>query len=286
MLLIFVVKSHSEILKCDFKNDFAFRSYGCDVKDFNMSIPNQRISGIEGHHSVGFSIDDIETLRIENQHKYKFFSNDFFAKFSFVKNLIIHQTSLQYLMKGDFILADHLLVIHITHNELTDLEDYTFYGTKKLKMLNLRENKIRMIAENALKGLMTLKYLTLSYNRIEDLHVNTFKELNYLEHLSLSSNHIQHIDVRLLSKNRNLEVIFLDNNRLKAVSGKIFQNNVKLREIYMDNNQLKHIPESEHFLSNLKFLEVAVFTNNTCVDSMIFIMNQLFPPYRDIFQNC
>lgn len=276
-------------LKCLFENDIVWRKYGCAVKELKSDSRHSRITAVRGQHAMSMSNDDIQSLRIDNITSIDFFTNDFFAKFPHIQNLVIHESSLKHLLRGDFTMAEHLVNIHITHTELAALEDFVFHGTKVLKMLNLRENKIREIAENAFKGLMTLKFLTLSFNEIQSLHPNVFKDLSFLEQLSLSTNRVRHIDESLFSKNRNLEVIFLDHNQLKAINGNMFVRNEKLREIYMDNNHIKHISNIPHFLVNLKSLEVVVFSNNTCVDSHDFhnepIVSALSKGFREL-QDC
>lgn len=275
------------ILKCKFKEDFVWQTYSCEVTEWNNENEDYaRISAIEGHHFPDYTNDDVLSLRIENTHAIQRFTNDIFSKFKNLRYLVIHSTTLRFLLRGDFVLAKNLMNVHITHNTITMLEDYCFHGADMLKTLNLRENKIKDVKENAFKGLTTLKFLTLTSNEIDSLHTSTFYDQIYLEQLSLSSNKIRHIDERMFSKNRNLEVIFLDNNQLTFISGKIFDNNLKLREIYIDNNHIKHISNVQHFLVNLKDLEVAVFSNNKCIDVMLFIMNRLHPIYKEVFQNC
>lgn len=66
----------------------------------------------------------------------------------------------------------------------------------------------------------------------------------------------------------------------------MFDRNEKLREIYLDNNRIKHISNVPHFLTNLKDLEIAVFANNTCVDTMIMVINKFYPPYSVLLANC
>lgn len=293
VLLAAIISCCAITLKCSFKTDFVWKKYGCEVKELNNENDNTvnenhnaRITQIQGHHENMRSSDEVFSLRIENIRTIEYFTNDFFVKFPNIQSLVIHKTSLKFLLRGDFAMADNLVNIHITHTDLTDLEDYVFHGTRILKMLNLRENKIRGVAENAFKGLSTLKFLTLSFNEIQSLHVNVFKDLSYLEQLSLSTNKIQHIDEHLFTKNRNLEIIFLDHNQLKAINGNMFSRNEKLREIYLDNNHIKHISNIPNFLNNLADLEVAVFNNNTCVSTMILIMNKFYPPYTTLFAGC
>lgn len=286
VFLLTITSCAPTTLKCLFRDDFVWRKYGCEVEILRNDNHSTRITSIQGQHAKQRSNDDVKCLRIENVRSIEYFMNDFFIKFPNIQNLVIRESTMKFLLRGHFAVADNLVNIHITHTELEDLEDYVFHGTKVMKMLNLRENKIREIAENAFRGLMTLKFLTLSFNQIESLHDNVFKDLNFLEQLSLSTNKIRHIDEHLFSKNRNLEILFLDNNQLSAINGNMFQRNEKLREIYLDNNHIKHISNIPSFLSNLKSLEIAVFSNNTCIDSMILIMNKFYPPFEPIFSRC
>lgn len=286
ILLIASIPCSSFEVKCKFKEDVVWRGYCCEVQEFMNFNRNARISELSGQHLKTYSNSDVESFRVDNFSSIKYFTNDVFVKFTNLRNLVIHSTSLQYLMRGDFALATHLHNVFITHNHITALEDYCFYGVQRLKTLNLRNNKISEIAENAFRGLKTLKYLTLTANEIEILHSNTFIDQIYMEQLSLSSNKLRHIDELLFSETKNLEVIFLENNLLEVISGKMFQHNQRLREIYMDNNHIKHITNVQHFLVNLKDLEVAIFLNNTCVNIQIFIMQRFHPPYQRVFENC
>lgn len=263
-----------------------WRGYCCEVEKWTSGNRNARISGLSGQHLQSRSNSDVDSFRIENFSSIKYFTNDVFIKFTNLHNLVIHSTALQYLMRGDFALSNHLVNVFITHNRIAALEDYCFYGVQRLKTLNLRNNKISEIAENAFRGLKTLKHLTLAANEIEILHSNTFIDQIYLEQLALSSNKLRHIDKLVFSETKNLEVIFLDNNHLEVINGNMFKHNQRLRELYMDNNRIKQITNVQHFLVNLKDLEVAIFLNNTCVNIQIFIMQRFHPPYERVFENC
>lgn len=259
--------------------------YGCIVDELRNDHRDTRITSLEGQHEQPMSNDDVISIWIENISTVEFITNDFFAKFPNTQNFVMHYTPLKHLFRGDFVMADNLVNIFVTHTDLTDLEDYVFYATKVVKTLNLRDNNIRNISEHAFKGLTTVQFLTLSRNRLISLHVNLFTDLHFLRQLSLSNNRLQHIPQSLFKENRNLEVIFLDHNELKSLNGNMFDRNNKLREIYIDNNQIKHISNIPNFLVNLNSLEIAVFNNNTCVDLLIYIMSKK-PPFHLIFKNC
>ncbi|KAG5671744.1 hypothetical protein PVAND_001924 [Polypedilum vanderplanki] len=286
--LLIALSSEAFNVKCKFKEDIVWHRYCCDVQEWPNYVNHNhaRISTIEGQHFPQHSNNDVLTMRMEEIRGLKYFTNDIFVKFKNLRNLVIISTALQFLLRGDFSLAKNLMNAHITHNQIAALEDYCFHGADMLKTLNLRDNKIREVSENAFKGLTTLKFLTLTLNEIDSLHPTTFDDQIYMEQLSLSSNKLQHIDERLFSKNFNLEVLFLDNNQLTFVGGRIFESNLRLREIYMDNNQIKHISKIQQFLVNLKDLQVVVFKNNTCIDTMLFLTNGLHPNYADVFKNC
>jgi hypothetical protein len=268
--------------------DFVWHTYSCNVNEWKIeNYSDMIITNVEGQHLPHQTNDNVLTVQIENIHEMLFITNDLFSKFQYLRNIVIHSTSLKTILRGDFTLAHNLMNVHITHNnDVTILEDYCFHGAVMLKTLNLRENKIKDVSESAFKGLTALKFLTLTANVIETLHANTFVDQTYVEQISLSSNRLRDIHPHLFNKNRNLQVVFLDNNQLTYVNGKMFRNNMKLREIYMDNNRIKYIGHVHDFLTYLNHLEVAVFSNNSCVDAMLFIMNDLHPIYADIFKKC
>lgn len=273
------------MLNCLFENDVVWHKYSCSVQEIKLEFSSQRITRLVGSHYDHKTDDEVISVRIEKLTTINYFTRDFFIIFPNIKFLVIHESSLVHLKRRNFEGAENVKVIHINHNLINSLEDHVFEGAENSKVINLRENQIEEISQAAFNGLRVLKYLTLSYNKIKSLHKNTFSDLIYLEQLGLGSNQLYNLNEQLFHNNRHLEIIFLDNNLIESLNGNIFKNNKQLKEIYLDNNKIKHITDHTKFLVNLKDLKVAVFKNNTCVDTMI-IIDHFIPPYENIFLNC
>lgn len=283
--------SSSAQLKCKFlEHDVVWQKYCCVVEALS-GVDNQttKVTSISGTHtSPRKSDDDVQTLTIENIRTIRFFTSDLFAKFVNLRNLIVHDSSLELLRQGDFEMATMLTNVHITHNPLTRLPNSTFRGATNLKSLNLRNNRIRAIESEAFKSIFYLKHLVLSNNEIKSLNVDLFRDLTYLEQLSLNGNQIMHIHETQFSHNTRLHVLFVSWNQIKTLNGNIFKYTRELREIYMDNNEIRRISKATSFLAYLEHLQIATFDNNTCVNTTIMPMGVSVDhlPFERIFERC
>lgn len=289
--LVVVDLTSSAQLRCKFReHDVVWQKYCCVVEALSVDNQTSTVTSISGTHtSARMSDKSVQTLTIENIQTFQYFTSDLFAKFSDLRNLIVHNSSLELLRVGDFEFAANLANVHIAHNPLRRLPNFAFYGASKLKSLNLRNNRIRIIESDAFASIFYLKYLVLSYNEIKSLNVDLFRDLTYLEELSLSGNQIMHIHETQFVRNTHLRVLFVSWNQIKTLNGNIFKHTKELRELYMDNNQLRRFGTTSFFLAELEHLEIATFDNNTCVNTNI-IVPQGVPvkdlPFDRIFERC
>jgi hypothetical protein len=266
----YVESTSSTLLKCRFQpRDDVWKKYGCVVQVLETENLKSKISSTDGNHYEDRTDADVQTFQIEDSQTIQYFTNDVFLKFSRIQNLVVHSTSLKFLLRGDFSKAKHLVNVFITHNQITELQYDVFYGATIMKSLNLRNNQISEIDENAFLSISRLKYLILSYNKLESLNSKVFEPLPYLDNLSLIGNQIKSIHEKLFSQNQRLQVLYLSENDIETLSGTIFHNNRGLKQVFMDNNRIRRLNHVSVFLSNLKGLEIATFDNNLCVNVTI-----------------
>lgn len=277
------------LLKCKYQTrDFVWQKYCCVVEELRTDNQTTKVTSVSGNHYESHSDEDVQTLTIENSLTIPYFTNDLFLKFPRIRNLLVVETNLEFLLRGDFENAKYLSNAHISHNLLKTLPNDVFHGANMLKSLNLRNNDIREIDDDAFKSISLLKYLLLSFNKITSLKINLFKELTYLEQLSLAGNQIKSIHSNQFNKNRNLRVLFLSENHIRTFNGKVFKHTTQLRQLYMDNNQIQRISEASTFLNHLEHLQIAAFDNNKCVNTTIITDGGPIDVYhaQRLFEKC
>lgn len=84
--------------------------------------------------------------------------------------------------------ANHLKIIRIYANELTQLTANVFAEASNLENINLSYNKIEIIDKAAFKGLSKLVGVYLDHNKIKSMDSSTFSQLISLQSLNLIHN--------------------------------------------------------------------------------------------------
>lgn len=123
---------------------------------------------------------------------------------------------------GDY-LYRKLVELHLDKNEISEIDDYSFYGLISLTDLSLMGNRLTIIRVHTLAGLPTLDFLDLSENEIETIENGA-------------------LDLPML------RVLRLEKNRLKTLSDVVFDHLPKLSYIVLEENELEHIGQSLYAL--------------------------------------
>ncbi|GIX97247.1 uncharacterized protein CDAR_103531 [Caerostris darwini] len=84
-----------------------------------------------------------------------------------------------------------LLVLNLTHNEITLVRQGAFSKLKRLTTLDLSHNQIEYL--NFFTTAPSLEILDLSWNRLKDIDSNLFIQLTSLRQLMLASNDISEL---------------------------------------------------------------------------------------------
>ncbi|NWH84008.1 LRC19 protein, partial [Aegithalos caudatus] len=107
---------------------------------------------------------------------------------------------------GHFI---YLTELHLNENNITVLNNNSFYNLKNLITLDISNNCISTVHKAAFAGLNQLSVLNLSYNMIAQLDSDTFTPLENLSVLNLQYNFLKYFHIK---SSFRLIRIFLDGN--------------------------------------------------------------------------
>lgn len=174
--------------------------------------------------------------------------------------LNLQNNSLSGLAPGLFDGLEHLLILNLSRNSLSDdwLKAETFASLMRLVALDLSHNRLAHLDRQLLKPLTSLQLLDLSNNRFKSLPGFAFANQFNLHSLKLSHNMISALDTNAFSGLSVLGSLFLSDNRLNAVRRDVLRNNTGLMDLDLSGNFLSRVPtEALSSLAKLKTLDLA-----------------------------
>jgi Leucine-rich repeat (LRR) protein len=137
-----------------------------------------------------------------------------FHNFVALKYLYLNQNRLVFLEEKI------LLVLDISNNLLTSLEQNIFRSLINLEYLNISSNKLNEINFDQFASLVNVGTLDLSNNSLEYLHPKTFENSHHLQDLYLHMNRIKRIDK--LYGFDSIKNIFIDLHLILINSSNVF----------------------------------------------------------------
>ncbi len=146
----------------------------------------------------------------------------------------------------------NLAQLVLSHNEITSVDERTFYYLVNLNLLDLSHNSLRRLG--SLDGLLNLEYLNLAHNELTRISESLFDGLSLLKVLDLSHNRVVSVDDKPFQTLFDLHSLFLQDNYIESFdirSG--FEN---LETLSLRSNRLFIVP-SVGFLMKLKDLDVS-----------------------------
>ncbi|NXL62477.1 GPV protein, partial [Chordeiles acutipennis] len=175
--------------------------------------------------------------------------------------------------------------IHITHTNVTDLQD-VFSGMVELQHLILSSNNISLISPMAFKGLRRLKALKLLDNKLVELPPEVFDDMVQLQQLIIENNRLKSIEENLFDKLASLEELFLNKNQLIALPRGVLKKLAKLKVLNLSRNYLAALPRNIFSaLTRLKKL-MLYFNRLSSIESGMFDslkeLLELFLHYNNI----
>ena len=131
----------------------------------------------------------------------------------------------------------HFFQVYLHNNKLNDLDQQTFYGMDRLKILDLRHNNLSTIHDETFKFLGNLTTLLLSNNslKMSDFFY-LFRSLESLQNLDLGFNLIEEMNVTSFQPLVSLASLSIRRNRMRVVPVGLFQHLEKLAEVDISGN--------------------------------------------------
>ncbi|XP_076047864.1 uncharacterized protein LOC143029197 [Oratosquilla oratoria] len=144
-----------------------------------------------------------------------------------------------------------LKVLNLTRNALSALMDTNFKGADFLRHLDLSHNRINSIPSAEFRYVSHIRTLDLSYNQVPELVPRIFFGLTRLERLSLSHNPLRDLQPERFSDVPNLRHFSCASCSLTSISKTLLLSLTKLKDLDLRNNQLATVPANLSLLPNL-----------------------------------
>ena len=181
-----------------------------------------------------------------------------------------------------FPVSNKLKYLSLVACSLQEIYTSNFHGLNFLLMLNISHNNISFIPTDAFYDLTRLRELRAEHNRLSVLNMLSFQRLESLQYLYLSANglHTLNGEVAILP---TLRVINLDSNYLARISRDTFRNSPMLTFITLAHNAIREIePGAFYNMTNLRVIDMwrNLLTHlNACdwFDAVTKIVNLILP---------
>ncbi len=216
-----------------------------------------------------------------------FLPTDLFKRFPNVEVFYGNNVGLKSISRNFFESANNLLDLYLAGNNLTQLENFLFYGAINLKRIVLADNQITDIGPDTFKKMILkqmipyenvyqrkLEEIDLSNNLLKDLDIRTFSQLPALKILTLKRNFLQ-LKYGLFPL--CLKKLDLSYNKLGDFSLRILLASPVLEDLKINGNVFTNtdpdylFPQYIFQLINLNRMEISdCFTCNQLADVMIY----------------
>lgn len=147
---------------------------------------------------------------------------------------------------------ESITFIDLSHNQISDLSDYSLDHFPNLTQLWLNNNQLNDISQ--LIGHANLRELHISNNNLKMLDLQTLSIFPMLYVVNAGFNEIEQLKT-FEGKLNHLEVLFLNNNKIQTLPSCAFEPCPSLQAIYLQDNLINILP-SDCFKSlyNLRLL--------------------------------
>ena len=179
------------------------------------------------------------------------------------------------IVPGDFAGLTGLIVLNISGNGFSTLDEDIFDGLTSLTTLDIYNNNLETLPEDIFHDLTELRDLDIFENSITTLPQDIFDQPTKLTTIKLYNNQIMTLHQDIFDGLNNLKILHLNSNELTALHPDIFEDLTALKDLKINSNKLTELPE-EVFegLSSLEKLDL--------YDNRIFeLPTHLFEPLDD-----
>ena len=216
----------------------------------NLSLTNNQITNIETLSKVPFKNLDKLNLASNLVKDLEIFKNVPFKNLTYLNisdNQINDEKS--FLNK---INLPNLLVLDLSHNNISDISGLISNQYQNIQMLNLGKNYINNIEMLSRAYFIDLRILLLYDNQISDIIVLNSTPLSTLSYLNLSYNEISDINVFNNVPFSNLEKLDLSGNIISNIDPLLKMPILNLRELYIKNNKIEDNMFNQNVFEEMK----------------------------------
>jgi Leucine-rich repeat (LRR) protein len=148
--------------------------------------------------------------------------------------------------------------LDLSHNYLTELAIYQFFGLDNLRTLSLANNRLTILKDSTFNGLEKVLRLDLSHNHLYQLHFTVFNPLLNMIVLKLDNNQLKTIKLRWFTFTNKLSNLELQCNQIEKIEK--FENglNFSVQELNLTRNHIVDLS----FLADCKHLKSLDLSNN------------------------
>ncbi|XP_061195059.1 uncharacterized protein LOC133203254 [Saccostrea echinata] len=192
--------------------------------------------------------------------------NIFYPK---LKYLDLRNNKIRTIMPKSLYLLGSITKLILSHNTITNTEQYFTNSMRTLSDLDLSSNLIKVITNNMFSGLSRLRDLNLKNNQIEILNGFSFSSLISLRTLNLAFNKIHTIHRKALENMVLLSTLNLTGNRLRILDSARFVALIKLQILDLSHNGIYYLNYNTfQRLEEVKYLYI--HGNNLSVSKTMF----------------
>lgn len=112
--------------------------------------------------------------------------------------------------------------LHLLNNEISEIDDFAFRGTRAIRVLTLSGNKLTEIKRNTFRGLYGLWKLFLNDNEIGNIDDEAFADLSSLTHLSLNGNKIRFLNANTFAGPKHIRHFSANENDIESIAGSLY----------------------------------------------------------------
>lgn len=141
---------------------------------------------------------NIKSIHI-NKYNINEVPEDIFIDMEKINRVCLCNMGIKLLHKNTFSSLKCLMILNLSHNNLTSLPEDIFINLPKLQQLFLSYNKLNYLPEKIFKHLNNLEILFLNNNNIVKLPDNIFNELENLNYLYLHNNNLENLPLSIMS---------------------------------------------------------------------------------------
>ena len=139
-------------------------------------------------------------------------------------------------------LPSSVVLISLTSNNLTTLDEDLFAGLSSLKYINLNSNNLTTLPASLFAGLENLEALTLASNNLTTLPAGLFAGLSALAELYLYNNAFTTLPAGLFADLESLDILWLTGNNLTTLPATLFADLENLNILWLNGNTLTTLP--------------------------------------------